>query len=47
MASEAVDQGTMAPDGSLHFSVIERPYREGEDAFDAIAADHINFIVSE
>jgi len=27
---------------SLHFKVIERPYNDGEDAFEAIAADHIN-----
>ena len=42
VVSDAADQGTMAPDVSLHFNVIERPYRLGEDALDAIAADHIN-----
>lgn len=42
MVSEAADQGTMAPDASLHLSVIERPYKEGEDALEAIAADQIN-----
>jgi hypothetical protein len=40
--SEATDQGTMAPELSLHLRVIERPYRDGEDALEAIAADQIN-----
>lgn len=42
MVSDAADQGTIAPDVSLHFRVIERPYKVGEDAFEAIAADQIN-----
>ncbi len=46
MVSEAADQGTMTPDESLHFSVIERPYRDGEDTLDATAADQINYSLS-
>jgi len=42
VVSDAADQGTIAPDVSLHFRVIERPYKVGEDAFEAIAADQIN-----
>jgi hypothetical protein len=40
--SDATDHGTMAPEASLHRRIIERPYRDGEDALEAIAADHIN-----
>lgn len=42
VVSEAAAQGTTAPDASLHFRVIERPYNDGEDALDATAADQIN-----
>lgn len=40
--SEAVDHGTIAPDESLHLKVIDRPYNDGDEALDAIAADQIN-----
>jgi hypothetical protein len=42
VVSDAADQGTMAPDVSLHFKTIERPYSVGEAALEATAADHIN-----
>jgi hypothetical protein len=42
VVSEAAAQGTTAPELSLHFRIIERPYNEGDDALDAIAADQIN-----
>lgn len=37
-----MDHGTMAPDASLHLSTGDRPYNDGEDALDAIAADQIS-----
>ncbi len=40
--SVAADHGTMAPEVSLHLRVMERPYNDGEEALDAIAADQIN-----
>ena len=44
----ATGQGMISPElGSLHLKVIERPYRDGEDAFEAIAADHINYQKSQ
>ena len=43
VVSEAAAQGTTAPEASLHFKVIERPYNDGDDALDAIAADQINY----
>jgi len=42
--SLAADHGTITPDASLHLKVIERPYNDGEDALDAIAADQINYM---
>ncbi len=42
VVSDAADQGTIAPDVSLHFNVIDRPYKVGDDALEAIAADQIN-----
>lgn len=45
MVSVAADHGTMAPDASLHLNVIERPYRDGENALEATAADHISYAV--
>lgn len=41
--SVAADQGIMAPELSLHFSVMARPYKVGEDALEATAADQINY----
>lgn len=41
--SDATDHGTTAPEVSLHLRVIERPYRDGEEALEAIAADQINY----
>jgi hypothetical protein len=42
--SVAVGQGTMAPEGSLHFKVMDFPYMEGDDALDARAADHMSCV---
>lgn len=42
VVSDAADQGTIAPEVSLHLRVMERPYRVGEEAFEAIAADQIS-----
>ena len=42
IVSEAADQGTMAPDESLHFRVMDLPYRDGDEALDATVADQIN-----
>lgn len=41
--SVAADQGTIAPEASLHLRVIDRPYMDGEDALDAMAADQITY----
>lgn len=41
----AVDHVTMAPEVSLHFKVIDFPYKDGEEAFEAIAADQINCVI--
>lgn len=43
MVSVAAAQGTIAPELSLHFKVTNRPYRDGDEALDAIAADQINY----
>lgn len=43
VVSDAGAQGTTAPDASLHFRVIARPYNDGEVVLDAIAADQINY----
>ena len=40
--SAAVDQGTMAPVESLHLRWMGLPYRDGEGAFEAMAADQIS-----
>jgi hypothetical protein len=45
VVSVATDHGIIAPVLSLHFRVIDRPYRVGEEALDAIAADQINYFV--
>jgi hypothetical protein len=42
VVSDAAAQGTTAPEASLHFKVMERPYKDGDDALDAMAADQIN-----
>lgn len=43
VVSEAAAHGTTAPEASLHFKVIDRPYKEGDDALDAMAADQISY----
>ena len=42
VVSVAADHWTIAPELSLHLSVAGRPYRDGDDALEANAADQIS-----